>query len=104
MQSRIAMIEQSQQVAARSESGETGEVSAKGVAPGRGAAPGTMTMTSSNGAKYTLRETAEDAKGEAAPAQAPTGPHHTASGTIRNVKCSFPSKLTLTLEDRRRHR
>lgn len=39
--------------------------------------------------------------GPAAPAfpiGAPTGPHHTASGTLRDITCTYPTLLTLTLE------
>ena len=32
------------------------------------------------------------------PDGAPTGPRHTASGVVRNVKCVYPSVLTLTLD------
>ena len=64
---------------------------------------GTTTILSGNGATYTLRETADDTKGdtkEEAAEAAPAAPgiQHTASGTIRNVTCAYPSKLTLTLE------
>jgi tetratricopeptide (TPR) repeat protein len=115
VQSQIAMMERAEQANGQRDSAGAVEVTATGTALRRAA--GTTTIMSSNGTTYTLQETAEETKheAEAAPAEAgpgeaaqagtraeagPTGPHHTASGTIRHVTCAYPSKLTLTLEDK----
>jgi hypothetical protein len=84
------------------------EATATGTTPGHGGGvgrevggAGTTTILTTNGTKYTLQETAEDTKKDAAPAKpGAAGPHHSASGTIRNVTCAYPSKLTLTLEEK----
>jgi tetratricopeptide (TPR) repeat protein len=115
VQSEIAMMERAEQAQGQPESAGAVEVTATGTAPGAGrevGKAGTTTIMRSDGTSYTLQETAEETKqeAEAAPGEtaqagtradaAPTGPHHTASGTIRHVTCAYPSKLTLTLEDK----
>jgi tetratricopeptide (TPR) repeat protein len=57
----------------------------------------TMTLTSSDGRKFVIRpNTAQEAPKY--PTEAPTGVHHTARGILRNVQCSYPSILTLTVK------
>ena len=56
-----------------------------------------MTITSSDGRKYVLKPNAAQ-EGPKYPTEAPTGPHHTATGILRNVHCSYPSILTLRVD------
>jgi Tfp pilus assembly protein PilF len=57
----------------------------------------TMTMTSSDGRQVILRpDTAQQTPKY--PTEAPTGPHHTAKGILRSVHCSYPTILTLSVD------
>lgn len=58
---------------------------------------GTTTVARRNG-----RIVVNNTPGPTAPAfpiGSPTGPHHTASGTLRSVTCTYPTLLTLTLDN-----
>jgi tetratricopeptide (TPR) repeat protein len=55
----------------------------------------TMTMTNSDGSKVIVRA---DSPSPKYPTEAPTGPRHTARGILRNVHCSYPTILTLSIE------
>jgi tetratricopeptide (TPR) repeat protein len=57
----------------------------------------TMTMTSSDGRKVILRSDAAQQTPKY-PTEAPTGPHHTARGILRSVHCSYPTILTLSVD------
>ncbi len=64
--------------------------------PTQSSTTGTTTVARRNG-----RIVVVNTPGPAAPAfptGAPTGPHHTASGTLRGITCTYPTLLTLTLE------
>jgi tetratricopeptide (TPR) repeat protein len=54
----------------------------------------TMTMTGSDGRPVILRSDAA----QQTPTEAPTGPHHTARGILRSVHCSYPTILTLSVD------
>ena len=57
----------------------------------------TMTMTGSDGRKLILRSDAAQQTPKY-PTEAPTGPHHTARGILRSVHCSYPTILTLSVD------
>jgi tetratricopeptide (TPR) repeat protein len=57
----------------------------------------TMTMTSSDGRRVILRPDAAQQTPKY-PTEAPTGPHHTARGILRSVHCSYPTVLTLSVD------
>jgi tetratricopeptide (TPR) repeat protein len=57
----------------------------------------TMTMTSSDGRKVIIRPDAAQQTPKY-PTEAPTGPHHTARGILRSVHCSYPTVLTLNVD------
>jgi tetratricopeptide (TPR) repeat protein len=57
----------------------------------------TMTMTSSDGRKLIIRSDAAQQTPKY-PTEAPTGPHHTARGILRSVHCSYPTILTLSVD------
>jgi tetratricopeptide (TPR) repeat protein len=57
----------------------------------------TVTMTGSDGRKLILRPDAAQ-QGPKYPTEAPTGQHHTATGILRNVHCSYPTILTLSVD------
>jgi tetratricopeptide (TPR) repeat protein len=57
----------------------------------------TMTITNRDGSKFVLKP--DSAQGSPKyPTEAPTGPHHMAQGVIRNVQCSYPTILTLNVD------
>ena len=56
-----------------------------------------MTMTGSDGRKVILRSDAAQQPPKY-PTEAPTGPHHTARGILRSVHCSYPTILTLSVD------
>jgi tetratricopeptide (TPR) repeat protein len=55
----------------------------------------TMTVTGSDGNKVIVRA---DSPSPKYPTEAPTGPHHSVRGVLRNVHCSYPTILTLSVE------
>jgi tetratricopeptide (TPR) repeat protein len=57
----------------------------------------TMTMTSSDGRRLIIRSDPAQ-QSPKYPAEAPTGPHHTARGILRSVHCSYPTVLTLSVD------
>jgi tetratricopeptide (TPR) repeat protein len=57
----------------------------------------TMTMTSSDGRPVIIRSDAAQQTPKY-PTEAPTGPHHTARGILRSVHCSYPTVLTLSVD------
>ena len=57
---------------------------------------GTTTVARRNGRILVVNTPGPGAP--AFPTGAPTGPHHTASGTLRNITCTYPTLLTLTLD------
>jgi tetratricopeptide (TPR) repeat protein len=57
----------------------------------------TMTMTSSDGRQVIIRPDATQQTPKY-PTEAPTGPHHTARGVLRSVHCSYPTILTLSVD------
>jgi tetratricopeptide (TPR) repeat protein len=57
----------------------------------------TMTMTSSDGHKVIIRSDAAQQTPKY-PTEARTGPHHTARGILRSVHCSYPTVLTLSVD------
>jgi Tfp pilus assembly protein PilF len=57
----------------------------------------TVTMTSSDGRKVILRPDAAQ-QSPKYPTEAPTGQHHTARGILRSVHCSYPTILTLSVD------
>ena len=56
----------------------------------------TMTITGSDGSKFVVKASATQG-GPKYPTEAPTGPHHTARGVLANVKCSYPTVVTLSV-------
>jgi len=56
----------------------------------------TMTITGNDGSKFVVKASATQG-GPKYPTEAPTGPHHTARGVLANVKCSYPTVVTLSV-------
>jgi tetratricopeptide (TPR) repeat protein len=95
VQARIGQIEQYRTAVVRSRQAEseapsqTVAVSAKDTR--------TMTLTSSDGRNFVIKpNTAQESPKY--PTEAPTGLHHTAKGILRSVQCSYPSILTLEVD------
>ena len=59
-------------------------------------ASGTITVSRRNG-RLVVTAT-QTSSGPPLPLGAPTGPHHTASGVLRGIACTYPTLLTLTLD------
>jgi tetratricopeptide (TPR) repeat protein len=57
----------------------------------------TVTMTGSDGRKLIMRSDAA-LQTPKYPTEAPTGPRHTARGILRSVHCSYPTILTLSVD------
>jgi hypothetical protein len=57
----------------------------------------TVTMTDGDGRKLILRPDAAQ-QNPKYPTEAPTGQHHTATGILRSVHCSYPTILTLSVD------
>ena len=56
----------------------------------------TMTITGNDGSKFVVKASATQG-GPKYPTESPTGPHHTARGVLANVKCSYPTVVTLSV-------
>ena len=56
----------------------------------------TMTITGNDGSKFVVKASATQG-GPKYPTEAPMGPHHTARGVLANVKCSYPTVVTLSI-------
>jgi len=95
VQDRIQQIEQFQEAMARSRQ-EQSEIAAQTIST-TVTDTRVFTVTSSDGRKFDIKpDTTQN--GPKYPTEALTGPHHTARGVLRSVQCSYPSILTLQVE------
>jgi tetratricopeptide (TPR) repeat protein len=95
VQARIEQIEQYNEAVERSHQAETAastETVSTTVIDTR-----TMTITGSDGRKVVLRPDSAQQTPKY-PTEAPTGIHHTARGILRSVHCSYPTILTLSVD------
>jgi hypothetical protein len=95
VQARIAQIEQYQAAVAQNRQAEN-QASAPNVTTVVQDTR-TMTITGGDGRKVILRpDSPEDHPRY--PTEPPAGPHHTARGVLRDVHCSYPTIVTLDVE------
>jgi hypothetical protein len=95
VQARMEQIEQYNEAVERSHQAETAastETVSTTVIDTR-----TMTITGSDGRKVVLRPDSAQQTPKY-PTEAPTGIHHTARGILRSVHCSYPTILTLSVD------
>jgi tetratricopeptide (TPR) repeat protein len=96
VQDRIAQIEQFQAAVARSHQ-EQSEANTHTVLTTTTTDNRVFTVTSSDGRKFDIKPNTQQ-DGPKYPTEAPTGSHHSVKGILRSVQCSYPSILTLQVE------
>ena len=94
VQARIAQMEQIKANVARG--GEAESAAGMETVAATTVDTRTMTVTSSDGRKFVIRPGAEE--GPKYPTEPPSSLHHSARGILRGVRCSYPSILTLKVD------